>query len=138
MFHVDDPIHFEDAVKEEKWVATMKEEIEAIERNDKWELVNLLTGNHVIRVKWVYKTKRNIEGKIERHKARLVVKEYKQQHGRDYAKMFAPVRRMEIVRAVVLIVAQHKWIVYQMNVKSMFLNGVLKEKVYVVNCLVMR
>eukprot|EP00253_Pinus_taeda_P033406 PITA_33406 len=75
--HVDDPIHFEDAVKEEKWVAEMEEEIEAIERNDTWELVSLPKGKHVIRVKWVYKTKSNIEGKIERHKARLVVKGYK-------------------------------------------------------------
>eukprot|EP00253_Pinus_taeda_P018564 PITA_18564 len=67
------PIHFEDAVKEEKWVATIEEEIEAIERNDTWELVSLPKGKHAIGVKWVYKTKNNIERKIERHKARLVV-----------------------------------------------------------------
>eukprot|EP00253_Pinus_taeda_P016700 PITA_16700 len=73
----NDPIHFEDAVKEEKWVATMEEEIEAIERNDTFEFVSLPEGKHVIGVKWVYKTKSNIEGKIERHKARLVVKGYK-------------------------------------------------------------
>ena len=56
----------------------MEEEIEAIERNDTWELVSLPKGKHVIGVKWVYKTKSNIEGKIERHKARVVVKGYKQ------------------------------------------------------------
>jgi len=56
----------------------MEEEIKAIERNDTWKLVSLLKGKHVIGVKWVYKTKSNIEGKIERHKARLVVKGYKQ------------------------------------------------------------
>lgn len=66
--HVDDPIYFEDVIKEEKWVAEMEKEIKAIERNDTWELVNLLKGKHVIGVKWVYKTKSNIEGKIERHK----------------------------------------------------------------------
>ena len=82
-------------------------------------------------MKWVYKTKRNAEGKIERHKARLVVKGYKQQHGRDYEETFAPVARMETVRAVLSIVAQHKWKVYQMDVKSTFLNGVLMEEVYV-------
>jgi len=54
-------------------------------------------GKEVIGVKWVYKTKRNIEGKIERHKARLVVKGYKQQHGRDYAETFMLVARVEIV-----------------------------------------
>ena len=82
-------------------------------------------------MKWVYKTKSNIEGNIERHKERLVVKGYKQQHGRDYRETFVPFARMEIVRAVVAIAAQHKWKVYQMDVKSTFLNGVLKEEVYV-------
>lgn len=75
--HVDDPIHFEDAIKEEKWVAAMEKEIEAIERNDTWELVILPKGKHVIGLKWVYKTENNIEGNIERHKVRLVVKGYK-------------------------------------------------------------
>lgn len=75
--HVHDPIHFEDVVKEEKWVAIMGGEIEEIERNDTWELVSLPKGKHVIVLKWVYNTKSNIEGKIERHKARLVVKGYK-------------------------------------------------------------
>jgi len=69
-----DPIHFEDAVKEGKCVAAMEDEIEAIETNDTWELVNLSQGKEFIEVKWVYKTKSNVNGKIERHKARLVVK----------------------------------------------------------------
>ena len=72
-YDVDDPFYFEDAVKEEKWVEAMNEEIGAIERNDTWELVDLPQGKEVIGVKWVYKTKSNIEGKIERHQARLVM-----------------------------------------------------------------
>eukprot|EP00253_Pinus_taeda_P009627 PITA_09627 len=111
----------------------MEEEIGAIEKNDTWELVDLPQGNlHVIGVKWIYKTKRNVEGKIERHKIRLVVKGYKQQHGRDYAETFVPVAMMETMRIVVAIVAQHNSKVYQMEIKSTFLNGVLKEEVYVV------
>eukprot|EP00253_Pinus_taeda_P011023 PITA_11023 len=129
--HIDDLIHFEDVVKEEKWVATMEEEIEAIEMNDTWELVSLPKGKHVIGVKWVYKTKGNIKRKIERNKARLVVKGYKQQHGRDYGETFMPVAWMETVCTVGVIITQHKWKVYQMDVKSVFLNGVLKEEVYV-------
>eukprot|EP00253_Pinus_taeda_P030907 PITA_30907 len=123
----NNPIHFEDGVKEEKWGTAMEEEIEAIERNDTWELVNLPKGKHVIGVKWVYNTKSNIERKIERHKARLIVKGYKQQHGRDYTKMFTPIMRMERVHVVVVISAQHKWRVYRMDVKTTFLNGVLKK-----------
>jgi len=77
-FHVDDPSHFEDAIKDRKWIEAMDEEINAIERNKTWDLVELPKGKEVIGVKWVYKTKSNVEGKIERHKARLVVKGYKQ------------------------------------------------------------
>ena len=129
--HVDDPVHFEEAIKDEKWIEAMDEEINAIERNKTWDLVELPKGKDVIGVKWVYKTKSNAEGKIERHKARLVVKGYKQKHGIDYEETFAPVARMETVRAVLSIAAQNKWKVYQMDVKSAFLNGVLMEEVYI-------
>eukprot|EP00253_Pinus_taeda_P035760 PITA_35760 len=129
--HVDDPIHFEEAIKDKKWIEAMDEEINAIERNKTWDLVELSKGKEVIGVKWVYKTKCNAEGKIERHKARLVVKGYKQQYGRDYEETFAPVARMETVRAVLSIAAQNKWEVYQMDVKLAFLNGVLMEEVYI-------
>ena len=129
--HVDDPIHFEEAVKDKKLINAMDEEINSIEKNKTWELVDLQKRKEVIGVKWVYKTKSNAEGKIERHKARLVVKGYKQQQGRDYEENFAPVARIEKIRAVLSIIAQHKWKVYQMDVKSTFLNGVLMEEIYV-------
>eukprot|EP00253_Pinus_taeda_P025601 PITA_25601 len=129
--HVDDPIHFKDAIKDKKLIEAMDEEINAIERNKTWDLIELPKGNEFIGVKWVYKTKSNAEGKIERHKARLVVKGYKQQYGRDYEETFASVARMETVRAVLSIAAQNKWKVYQMDVKSALLNGVLMEEVYI-------
>eukprot|EP00253_Pinus_taeda_P003253 PITA_03253 len=109
----------------------MNKEIGAIEKSKTWELVDLFEGKAAIGVKWVYKTKSNAEGKTDRHKARLVVKCYKQQQGKDYDETFAPVARMEIVRTVLSIAAQHKWKIYQMDVKYAFLNGVLKEEVYV-------
>eukprot|EP00253_Pinus_taeda_P033359 PITA_33359 len=129
--HVDDPIHFQAVVNEDKWIEAMNEEIGAIEKSKTWELMDLPEGKDAIGVKWVYKTKSNVEGKIDRHKARLVVKGYKQQQGRDYDETFAPVARMEIVRTMLSIAAQHNWKIYQMDVKSAFLNGVLKEEVYV-------
>eukprot|EP00253_Pinus_taeda_P012215 PITA_12215 len=109
----------------------MDEEMNAIERKKTWDLVELPKGKEFFGVKWVYKIKSNAEGKIERHKARLVVKGYKQQYGRDYEETFALVARMETVRAVLSIAAQNKWKVYQMDVKSAFLNGVLMEEVYI-------
>eukprot|EP00253_Pinus_taeda_P006722 PITA_06722 len=109
----------------------MNEEIGTIERSKTWELVDLPEGKDAIGVKWVYKTKSNAEGKIDRHKARLVVKGYEQQQGKYYDETFAPVARMETVRTVLSIAAQHKRKIYQMDVKSAFLNRVLKEEVYV-------
>ena len=129
--HVDGPIHFEEAIKDRKWIEAMDEKINAIGKNKTWDLVELRKGKEVIGFKWVYKTKSNAEGKIERHKARLVVKGYKQQYGRDYEETFVPVTRMETVRAVLSIAAQNKWKVCQMDVKSAFLNGMLMEEVYI-------
>jgi len=78
LFTNSDPIKFEDAVKEEKWKKAMDMEIQAIERNDNWELTDLPKGQKTIGVKWVYKTKLNEKGEIDKHKARLVAKGYKQ------------------------------------------------------------
>ncbi|GAU51256.1 hypothetical protein TSUD_412480, partial [Trifolium subterraneum] len=69
-----EPVNFEDAVKNEKWLSAMNEEIESIERNNTWELVDLPHGKKAIEVKWVYKVKLNPNGEITRHKARLAVK----------------------------------------------------------------
>ena len=108
----------------------MDEEINTIERNETWDSTVLPPKKKVIGVKWVYKTKCNVEGKIDRHKARLVVKGYKQQYGRDYDETYASVARMVTMRVVIAIAAQHKW-KYQIDVKFSFLNDVLKEEVYV-------
>ncbi|KAH9743189.1 Integrase catalytic domain-containing protein [Citrus sinensis] len=98
MFAAADPIRFDDAVKSEKWRKAMDVEIEAIKRNNTWELTELLEGGKKIGVKWVYKTKFNKNGEVDKYKARLVVKGYSQQHGVDYTEVFAPVARMETIR----------------------------------------
>jgi hypothetical protein len=125
------PTYFEEAVKEEHWVQAMNEEIEAIERNETWDLVDLPTDKTNIGVKWVYKTKLNEKGKVEKYKARLVAKGFSQQPNIDYGETFSPVARLDTIRVVIAIAAQKKWPVYQMDVKSSFLNGNLEEEVYV-------
>lgn len=105
LFAYSDPIKFKDAVKEEKWKKAMDMEIQAIERNDTWELTDLSKGQKTIGVKWVYKTKLNEKGEIDKHKARLVAKGYKQQYGVDYKGVFAPEARHDTIRLVISLAA---------------------------------
>ncbi|KAM1803916.1 hypothetical protein ACFX12_029840 [Malus domestica] len=107
MFPDSDPIFYKDAVKNKKWRQAMNLEIEAIERNDTWELTTLPPGGKVIRVKWVYKTKLNENGEMDKYKARLVAKKkgYSQEYGVDYAEIFAPVARLNTIRVVISLAA---------------------------------
>jgi hypothetical protein len=108
----------------------MCEEIEAVERNNTWELVNLPHGHQPIGLKWVYKSKKNEAGDVIKHKARLVARGFVQQAGIDFDEVFALVTRMESIWLLLALAAQEGWPVHQMDVKSAFLNGELKE-VYV-------
>ena len=94
-------------------------------------MVNLPDDKNSIGVKWVFKTKLNERGEVDKHKARLVAKGFSQQLGIDYGETFAPVARIGSVLFVLAIAAQNKWPIYQMDVKSAFMNGVLKEEVYI-------
>lgn len=82
-------------------------------------------------MKWVYKTKLNEHGDVEKYKARLVAKEYTQKHGIDYNEVFAPVARLDTIRLVIAVAAQRKWTLFQLDVKSVFLHGELNEEVFV-------
>jgi hypothetical protein len=82
-------------------------------------------------VKWIYKVKYNVDGSVQRNKARLVAKGYPQQPRVDFHETFAPVARLDTVRALISLAAQKGWLLYQLDVKSAFLNGELKEEVYV-------
>ena len=90
----------------------MNEEIDSIERNKTWELMDLPKGKECIGIKWVYKTKFDVEGEIVKHKAKLVAKGFSQQYGVDYNKTFAPVARLDTVQTILAIVAQNNWKIY--------------------------
>lgn len=107
LFPHHDPVTFYDAIKETKWKKAMDEKIEAIEKNNTWELTNLPKGHKSIGVKWVYKTKLNADGKLDKYKARLVVKGYKQEYEIDYKEVFVPVARLDTIRLVILVAAQN-------------------------------
>ncbi|KAL0393103.1 UNVERIFIED_CONTAM: Retrovirus-related Pol polyprotein from transposon TNT 1-94 [Sesamum radiatum] len=126
-----EPENFETAVKHKVWVQAMEEEIKMIEKNNTWELADRPKDKEVIGVKWIYKTKLNADGSIQKHKARLVAKGYSQLPGIDYTETFAPVARLDTIRALIAIAANKKWKIYQMDVKSAFLNGYIDEEIYV-------
>ncbi|KAL9384923.1 hypothetical protein Peur_021933 [Populus x canadensis] len=107
LFAGSDPMLFTEAVKEEKWKRAMNAEIQAIEKNETWELTDLPEGQKIISVKWIYKIKLNEKGEIDKFKARLVVKGYNQEYRVDYQEIFAPVARQDTIRLVVSLAAQN-------------------------------
>jgi hypothetical protein len=108
----------------------MKAEMDAVENNRTWELADFPHGHRAVTLNWVFKLKRDEVGAIIKHKARLVARGFLQWEGIDFDDAFAPVARMESVRLLAL-AAQEGWRVHHMDVKSVFLNGDLKEEVYV-------
>eukprot|EP00253_Pinus_taeda_P023612 PITA_23612 len=109
----------------------MDEELEQIERNNTWELVPRPKDKNVIGTKWVFKNKLNENGEVIRNKARLVCKGYAQQEGIDFEETFAPVARLEAIRMFLALSSFQNFKVFQMDVKSTFLNGDLEEEVYI-------
>lgn len=134
----DDPLSYEQAVKSKDWRKAMDLEIEAIEKNHTWKLVKAHSGVKVIGVKWVYRTKLNKNGEIDKCKARLVAKGYVREKGIDYNEVFTPVAKWDTIRMVLALVARNGWKIFQLDVKSAFLHGELSEDVYVANHKVMK
>lgn len=108
----------------------MKEELKSMDDNKVWELVELPQGSKRVGCKWVFKTKRDSKGNIERYKARLVAKGYTQKDGIDYKETFSPVSKKDSLRIVMALVAHYDLELHQMDVKTAFLNGDLEEEVY--------
>jgi len=109
----------------------MQEELHQFERNKVWHLVPKPKDRSIISTKWVFRNKLDEQGTITRNKARLVVQGDNQEEGIDYEETFAPVARIEAIRILIAFAAHMEFKLYQMDVKSAFLNGYLKEEVYV-------
>ena len=109
----------------------MNKEIEQIEKNKTWTLVPRPKDKNVIGTKWVFKNKLNEDGQVSRNKARLVCKGYSQEEGIDYGETFSPIARLQGVMTLLAYVAYKGFKVYQIDVKSAFLNGILDEEVYI-------
>ncbi|PKI68061.1 hypothetical protein CRG98_011657, partial [Punica granatum] len=122
------PQNYEEAAEQDVWRKAMKEEIRSIEKNQTQELVDLPEGKDATGLKWIFKTKYNENGSIQKYKARVVAKGYSQVPGVDFNETFAPVARKEMIRTVLALAAQLEMKVFHLDVKSAFLNGELEEE----------
>ena len=109
----------------------MHDELFQFQRNDFWTLVPRLEGEHIIGTKWIFRNKTNDEGNVIRNKAHLLAQGYSQMEGVDYDETFAPVAHMESIKILLALACHLKFKLYQMDIKTAFLNGFLKEDVYV-------
>ncbi|PNX87842.1 retrotransposon protein putative Ty1-copia subclass, partial [Trifolium pratense] len=129
----DDPKSYEEAMQSldhDKWIRAMESEMESMKINKVWTLVEASKGIKPIGCKWVYKKKIGADGKVETYKARLVAKGYRQKEGIDYDETFSPVAMIKSIRILLAIAAYYDYEIWQMDVKTAFLNGELKEEVY--------
>ncbi|GKA98051.1 integrase, catalytic region, zinc finger, CCHC-type containing protein [Tanacetum coccineum] len=125
-----EPKNFKSTVTEDCWFQAMQDEIHEFDRLDVWELVPPLDCAMIIALKWIYKVKLDEYGDVLKNKARLVAKGYCQEEGLDFEESFTSVARLEAIKIFLANAASKNITVYQINVKIAFLNGELKEEVY--------
>ncbi|GJT74051.1 retrovirus-related pol polyprotein from transposon TNT 1-94 [Tanacetum coccineum] len=125
------PKNYKDDLTQACWIEAMQEELHEFERLEVWELVPPPDKAFVITLKWIYKVKLDELGGILKNKAWLVARGYHQEEGIDFEESFAPVARLEAIRIFLAFAAHMNMVIYQMDVKTAFLNGNLREEVYV-------
>ncbi|GJV90194.1 retrovirus-related pol polyprotein from transposon TNT 1-94 [Tanacetum coccineum] len=126
-----EPKNYKDALTQACWIEAMQEELHEFERLEVWELVPPPDKAFVITLKWIYKVKLDELGGILKNKARLVARGYRQEEGIDFEESFAPIARLEAIRIFLAFATHMNIVIYQMDVKTAFLNGNLREEVYV-------
>ncbi|GKC79817.1 retrovirus-related pol polyprotein from transposon TNT 1-94 [Tanacetum coccineum] len=126
-----EPKNIKEAMADSAWIEAMQEELHQFDRLQVWELIDKPLGKNVIKLKWLWKNKKDEDQTVIRNKARLVAKGYAQEEGIDFEESFAPVSRLEAVRIFIAHAAHKSFPIYQMDLKMEFLNGPLKEEVYV-------
>jgi hypothetical protein len=126
-----EPSSYEEAAEKRVWKDSMGEEYQSIVKNDVWDVVPRPKEKSIVSSKWIYKMKHAADGSIEKYKARFVAQGFSQKEGIDYEETFSPVVRYTSIRTILLLATVMKWKVHQMDVKTTFLNGEIKEEVYV-------
>jgi len=109
----------------------MQEKLNQFKRNEVWELIPMDDSHQVRGTKWVLRNMLDEDGNITKNKVKLVAKGYRQEEGIYYDETYAPVARLEVIRLLIAYASLMKFKLYQMDVKNAFLNGFIKENVYV-------
>ncbi|KAK9028101.1 hypothetical protein V6N11_067915 [Hibiscus sabdariffa] len=129
----DEPKTYQEAVASpdsEKWLEAMRSEMDSMSENQVWTLVEPPEGIKPIGCKWVFKKKTDMDGNVQTYKGRLVAKGFRQIHGVNYDETFSPVAMIKSIRILLAVAAFHDYEIWQMDVKTAFLNGKLEEDVY--------
>jgi len=126
-----EPKKVDEALQDESWVSAMHDELHQFTRNDVWTLFPRHAEHNIIGTKCIFKNKTDKHGTVVRNKARLVAQGYTQIKGVDFYETFAPVARLQSIRILLSIACHLGFKLYQMDVKSAFLNSILQEEVYV-------
>ncbi|KAK8574323.1 hypothetical protein V6N13_016124 [Hibiscus sabdariffa] len=129
----DEPKTYQEAVSSsdsEKWLEAMRSEMDSMSDNQVWTLVEPPEGVKPIGCKWVFKKKNDIDGNVQTYKGQLVAKGFRQIHGVDYDETFSLVAMFKSIRILLVVAAFHDYEIWQMDVKTAFLNGKLEEDVY--------
>ncbi|GJU03223.1 retrovirus-related pol polyprotein from transposon TNT 1-94 [Tanacetum coccineum] len=122
---------YKEAMLKPSWIDSMQEEIHEFEMLQVWELVPCPDLAMLIKLKWIFKVKKDECGGVLKNKDRLVAKGYRQEEGIDFKESFVPVARIEAIRIIIANAVTKKMTIYQMDVKTAFLNGEVHEVVYV-------
>ncbi|GJY93711.1 retrovirus-related pol polyprotein from transposon TNT 1-94 [Tanacetum coccineum] len=123
--------NIKEAMADSAWIEAMQEELHQFDRLQVWELIDKPFGKTIIKLKWLWKNKKDEDQTDIRNKARLIAKGYAQDEGIDFEELFAPIASLEAVRIFIAYAAHKSFPIYQMDVNTAFLNGPLKDEVYV-------
>jgi histone deacetylase 1/2 len=125
-----EPLNLTEALSDSKWRQAMEEEYNALIENKTWHLVPPSKNKNLIDCKWVYRIKKKADGSIDRYKARLVARGFKKRYVIDYEDTFIHVVKIATIRIVLSLFVSRGWSLRQLDVKKVFLHGVVEEEVY--------
>jgi hypothetical protein len=131
----DEPTTYKEAMEgpgPEKWLEAMKSEIRSMYDNQVWTLVDIPSDRKAVENKWIFKKKTDADGNVTVYKARLVAKGFRQIQGVDYDETFSLVAMLKSIRILLAIAAYFDYEIWQMDVKTAFLNGNIDEELYMV------